>query len=145
MQTPSPTINQLHAEYARMIGDPAFPNNLWRVLAWDSWLGRGYTLSDLRLVVEHIQRGIKTGKRNEGALRFRRLIEDMGNFDEELAMARAETRNQRPPPDPKASVVRALPTLAQTITKAETEAAKPVGEIANEWVKGLAKMREAAR
>lgn len=66
-----------------------------RMLALEAWWTRGFTGSDMCLVIRHIQYGIKCGKRNEGALKFEWIVSRPDWFEQELGMARAETRQRK--------------------------------------------------
>lgn len=117
MQTSSPQIKTIHTEYCRLVGttEHEFPLTSSRWFAIDHWLFMGNTIDDLRLVVRHIQRGIKAGKRYNGALKFANLF-DVDNFTDEKVTAKAVIRNTKPPvPQEKA---RYLPPLSTDTVKA---------------------------
>lgn len=117
----SPQIKTIHLEYCRLVGttEHEFPLTMARVFAIDHWLYSGNTLEDLRLVIGHIQRGIKAGKRFSGALKFHNLF-DVDAFTEEKVTAKAVARNTKPPVPPEKS--RYLPTLS-------TDTANAVGQV----------------
>lgn len=132
-----PEIHRLHKAYCDLVGD--LPLTLDRIYWWGQWLKNGWTYVELRLVVEHLQRGIKDGKRFPGSLRWSRLIQDAENFGEELILAKAETRNRRKP-------------TAKERVLAQYE--RPVGEgavtpmtakSAGEWIKGMEILKRAAQ
>lgn len=100
--TADPHIASLHRDYVRLTGlDVAM--DMARERAWADWLNYRrnndpFTATDLALVIASIQRGIRKGDRNPGALRFRNLIADHEAFDEERALARsAAAANARKP------------------------------------------------
>lgn len=65
---------------------------------WFQFIKAGFTVQDLELVILHIKNQIRLGERRLGALRFSNLIEDPLRFQEELGLAKAQQRNQKPPP-----------------------------------------------
>jgi hypothetical protein len=56
---------------------------------WLDWKKRGWSEEDLGTVVRYIKKGIKNGKRNQGALKFENLIGIPQKFESDLAEARA--------------------------------------------------------
>lgn len=75
------------AETTKMSVD--YPLDMSRVLSWQRWAARGWGADDLALVIRSIRSEIgKPGGRNAAALNFRRLIEDIHVFEDELAAAR---------------------------------------------------------
>lgn len=130
MNTP---IDQLHIEYCRLI-QGQLKLTLDRQYWWGQWKSRGFTMEDLRLVIGHLQRGIKDGKRYPGSLKWSHLIQQTDSFEEELNVARAEKRNLKPAPSPKAV---AQQQFSPVVASAKTEdTAKP----ASYWI---AKLRAA--
>lgn len=77
---------------------------------WFNWHRAGYTESDLRLVVGAIRSGIGRGVRNPGALKFKRLIEDLVNFGDELAEAKTNQRalERQVKPTPRQKILTAI-------------------------------------
>ena len=59
---------------------------------WQVWVSKGYTASDLALVVAHIKKLIAKDRRRPESLRFHNLIGDTERFNEDLAEARALAR-----------------------------------------------------
>lgn len=104
---------------------------------WFRFIKAGFTAADLTLTVRWIQRRIKEGKRDIGALRWSTLIGSIDRFDEEWAMAKSESRNTKPSPTPKEKAVSQLrPVIEQTWQTGSD--AKPVSY----WIQ---KMREEVR
>ena len=99
-------IKALHAMFCDLT-DASLTLNLYRMDIWRLWARRGLGEEDLKLVVTHLRRGIRDGKRNLGALRFSNLIERPDLFEEEVSQARAELRNARPQATPKDRVLSA--------------------------------------
>ena len=107
-----------------------------RSRSWFEWLQAGYTVHDLETVILHLKRGIRDGKRNPGCLRFSNLIERPDLFGEELELAKAEIRNRKPEPSPKAQVQQQWsPTVAEPVR----DNARHVSE----FLKGIEAMRAA--
>lgn len=91
-------IEALHDEYVRLTGQQIFLN-VERERVWFEWLRfrrPQFNVQDLRDVVAHLRRGIHAGKRFPAALKFTNLIGCPDYFEEDLAMARAQSR-PRPP------------------------------------------------
>jgi len=65
---------------------------------WFEWLRAGFTLEDLRRVVGYLQREIREGRRNIGALKLSNLLQ-LDRFEEDLLIRRARLE---PPPRPPA-------------------------------------------
>lgn len=91
----SPLIHELHAAYCRTSGQQIEINmareNDW--LVWHSFrAGQRFTVSDLVTVITWLQKEIRAGNRNPGALKFRNLIGQPDYFEEDLAQARAALR-----------------------------------------------------
>lgn len=110
-----------------------------REYAWSQFITAGYGVKDLEDVVLWIKRGILDGRRHEAALGFRRLIADLGVFEDELSTCRAERRSAKPAPSPKEQVLQHVSPV-QSERKPSSDA-KHVAEYVNKW---LEKMREAA-
>ena len=64
---------------------------------WFEWLRAGFTLPDLRRVVAYLQREIREGRRNVGALKLSNLLQ-LDRFEEDLNIRRV--RLEPPPPPP---------------------------------------------
>ena len=54
---------------------------------WFEWLRAGFTLQDLRHVVTYLQREIREGRRNVGALKLSNLLQ-LDRFEEDLNIRR---------------------------------------------------------
>lgn len=73
-------ISTLHDAYKRATGlDISL--NMGRIFVWESWMVRGFALSDLVAVVAYIQGKIKRKERREESLRFTNLIQDADRFE----------------------------------------------------------------
>lgn len=72
---------------------------------WFELLRTGTTLEDLARVIRYLQREIREGRRNVGALKLSNLLQP-DRFEEDLAISRVKLDAQRPrkPPPPPASL-----------------------------------------
>ena len=64
---------------------------------WYEWLRAGFTLEDLRRVLGYLQREIREGRRNVGALKLSNLLQP-DRFEEDLNIRRVRLE---PPPRPQ--------------------------------------------
>ena len=87
-----PTLHKLYCQLTGLI----LRLDMDRERMWFEWCRRGFTADDLCAVIAHIRQGIKTGKRNPGALKFSNLIGNLDYFEEDLALIRATRRTPRP-------------------------------------------------
>jgi hypothetical protein len=71
---------------------------------WYEWLRAGFTLADLRRVIAYLQREIREGRRNVGALKLSNLLQP-DRFEEDLNIRRVRLE---PPPRPPAQAPTAL-------------------------------------
>lgn len=105
--TPSPlsptvdlaTIQQAHHLYCQLTGQNlrlAFD----RERMWYELLRAGYSLEDLRTLIIYLQRQIRAGHRNVGALKLSNLLQP-DRFEEDLQISRVRLRSpQSTPPNP---------------------------------------------
>lgn len=130
-------IETLHKVYCQFSGfDISIGYD--RERAWYEYIKAGYDAEDLRLVLIHLKRGIKSGNRNPGCLRFRYLIENLKDFDEELAMARAYVRNNQPRTNRQA----AIEVFRPVVDEPKLDHSLPAKEIMD---KLLQEMRKASQ
>ncbi len=66
---------------------------------WYEWLRAGFTLEDLRRVVTYLQREIREGRRNVGALKLSNLLQP-DRFEEDLQIRRVRLEPRPRPPAP---------------------------------------------
>jgi len=66
---------------------------------WYEWLRAGFTPQDLRRVVAYLQREIRHGRRNVGALKLSNLLQP-DRFEEDFNIRRVRLEPPRPPPVP---------------------------------------------
>lgn len=135
----SPQINasviaECEDTYYRMTGFKRPRGLLANVIWWRGWLKAGFTVSDLECVIRYLQRHIKAGKRNPGALKLSNLIDRPEFFAEELGMAQDEARNHKPVPTPRETVVQQFRRAPEPQA---TKDARPVGDY-------IAELRKAA-
>ena len=97
-------IQSLHSLFCALTGATLLLD-MERERWWFEWQRRGFKEDDLRLVIAHIQAGIKRGQRKLGALKFHNLIEMADRFEEEKWEAQAEKNLLKKAARP----VRALP------------------------------------
>ena len=119
-----PTCEEAHRAFVNLTGLEV-PLNMGRIYYWEIWISAGYSVEDLRQVVANIRAGMKSKRRNIGALKFSNLIGNMERWEEELSEARA-ARNIAV----KASRPKPRPTRAQDLTEAGPNTAHPVSESA---------------
>jgi hypothetical protein len=86
-------IAEVHALY-RELTRQELPLHLERQRQWGLILARGYALEDVRNLIGYLQREIRAGRRNPGALKLSNLLQ-LERFEEDLALARLRFR---PPP-----------------------------------------------
>jgi len=67
---------------------------------WFELLRTGVTLEDLRRVIQYLQREIREGRRNIGALKLSNLLQP-DRFEEDLQITRIRLTPQSPPCSPK--------------------------------------------
>ena len=91
-------IQQAHALYCRLTGQRVslrFDRERW----WFEFFRAGFTEADLQTVIGYLQREIRHGRRNVGALKLSNLLQP-DRFEEDLNISRVALS---PPKPPKAS------------------------------------------
>jgi hypothetical protein len=89
-------IDQAHQLYCQLTGQSlclAFD----RERMWYELLRTGYSLEDLRQVITYLQREIRAGRRNVGALKLSNLLQP-DRFEEDLQIGRVRLRPPQPTP-----------------------------------------------
>jgi hypothetical protein len=122
-------INRLDLAYQKLTGRKFKASGIitGREQIWHAFIHVGFTIKDLEDVILWIKRGILSGIRHEAAINFRRLVGDLGVFEDELQTCRAELRNAKPHVTPKEQVVQQFrPTVVSAPAKSD---AKHVGEL----------------
>ena len=89
-------IRQAHHLYCSLTGQH-LGLGYDRERMWFELLRTGYSLDDLRHLVTYLQREIRAGRRNVGALKLSNLLQP-DRFEEDLAISRVALR---PPSIPK--------------------------------------------
>ena len=64
---------------------------------WYEWLRAGFTLEDLRRVIAYLQREIRQGRRNVGALKLSNLLQP-DRFEEDFNIRRVRLEPPTPAP-----------------------------------------------
>ena len=94
-----------------------------RIFVWERWFYEGFTESDLRLVVAHINQMVREKRRRPESLKFSNLIGDAERFGEDLSFARALSR--KPSVDPsRASALRSTGRAAEPVQETVRTAAQ---------------------
>lgn len=73
---------------------------------WYEWLRAGFTLEQLRRVIAYLQREIRHGRRNVGALKLSNLLQP-DRFEEDFNIR--QVRLEPPPPPPPVQAPTPLP------------------------------------
>ena len=87
-----------HHLYCQLTGQ-SLRLGLDRERQWYEWLRAGFTLQDLRQVVAYLQREIREGRRNVGALKLSNLLQP-DRFEEDPNIRRVRLAPPPPPPPP---------------------------------------------
>jgi len=90
-------ISAAHQLYCQLTGQ-SLRLGFDRERQWYEWLRAGFTLTDLRRVVAYLQREIREGRRNVGALKLSNFLQP-DRFEEDLNIRRVRLE---PPPAPPA-------------------------------------------
>lgn len=115
-------IKKLHAQYCALTGLQV-PFTTQSIFMWENWLFCGFSEPDLACVVRYLKLKIKEGKRPKESLLPRNLIQRTDFFGEDLAIARAESRN-KPSNSPKAEILRAAGYV-----EPEKQTVRPAGDV----------------
>ena len=116
-------IQQAHALYCRLTGQRV-SLRFDRERLWYEFFRAGFNEADLQRVIRYLQREIREGRRNVGALKLSNLLQ-IDRFEEDLNISRVQLYAPKPsnpapshprPPDPQqaeAARRRALEILAK--------------------------------
>jgi len=96
-------ITAAHQLYCQLTGQ-SLRLGFDRERQWYEWLRAGFTLADLRRVIAYLQREIREGRRNVGALKLSNLLQP-DRFEEDLNIRRVRLE---PLPRPAAQAPPAL-------------------------------------
>ena len=89
-------ITALHQLYCQLTGQ-SLRLGFDRERQWFEWLRAGFTPEDLRRVTGYLQREIREGRRNVGALKLSNLLQP-DRFEEDLNIRRVRLEPQPRPP-----------------------------------------------
>jgi len=88
-------IQQAHALYCRLTGQRV-SLRFDRERLWYELLHAGFTDADLQRVIRYLQREIREGRRNVGALKLSNLLQ-LDRFEEDLNISRVQLYAPKPP------------------------------------------------
>ena len=92
-------ITAVHQLYCQLTGQ-SLRLGFDRERQWFEWLRAGFTPEDLRRVIGYLQREIREGRRNVGALKLSNLLQP-DRFAEDLQISRVRLRaHTKPAPTP---------------------------------------------
>ena len=99
-------IQQAHALYCRLTGQRV-SLRFDRERLWYELFQAGFTEADLQRVIGYLQREIREGRRNVGALKLSNLLQ-LDRFEEDLNISRVrlyvpKTSSPAPPPAPSSN------------------------------------------
>jgi hypothetical protein len=92
----SEQITAAHQLYCQLTGQ-SLRLGFDRERQWFEWLRTGFTPEDLRRVIGYLQREIREGRRNVGALKLSNLLQP-DRFEEDLNIRRVRLEPQPRPP-----------------------------------------------
>jgi hypothetical protein len=91
-------IQQAHALYCRLTGQRV-SLRFDRERLWYDLFHAGFNEADLQKVIRYLQREIRQGRRNVGALKLSNLLQ-IDRFEEDLNISRVQLHAPKPPPPP---------------------------------------------
>jgi hypothetical protein len=91
-------IDQAHALYCRLTGQRV-SLRFDRERMWYELLVAGFTQADVQTVITYLQREIRQGRRNVGALKLSNLLQ-LDRFEEDLNISRVALRIPKPTAGP---------------------------------------------
>jgi hypothetical protein len=91
-------IDQAHALYCRLTGQRV-SLRFDRERMWYELLAAGFTHADVQTVITYLQREIRQGRRNVGALKLSNLLQP-DRFEEDLNISRVALRIPKPTAGP---------------------------------------------
>jgi len=91
-------ITAAHQLYCQLTGQ-SLSLGFDRQRQWYEWLRLGFTHQNLRRVIAYLQREIRHGRRNVGALKLSNLLQP-DRFEEDLNICRVRLEPPRPAPAP---------------------------------------------
>lgn len=93
-------IQQAHAFYCRLTGQRV-SLRFDRERLWYELFQAGFNQADLQRVIRYLQREIREGRRNVGALKLSNLLQ-IDRFEEDLNISRVQLYAPKPPAQPSA-------------------------------------------
>src|SRR5947207_11973919 len=90
------TIGQAHQLYCQLTGQ-TLRLGFDRERMWYQLLRLGYGLQQIQNVIAYLQREIRQGRRNVGALKLSNLLQP-DRFEEDLNISRVHLHIKKPPP-----------------------------------------------
>ena len=94
-------IQQAHALYCRLTGQ-RLSLRFDRERLWYELFHAGFNEADLQRVIRYLQREIREGRRNVGALKLSNLLQ-IDRFEEDLNISRVQLYAPKAPPKPSTS------------------------------------------
>jgi hypothetical protein len=94
-------IQQAHALYCRLTGQRV-SLRFDRERLWYELFHAGFNETDLQRVIRYLQREIREGRRNVGALKLSNLLQ-IARFEEDLNISRVQLDAPKPPPPTRPS------------------------------------------
>ena len=104
-------IQQVHALYCRLTGQRV-SLRFDRERLWYELFHAGFNEADLQRVIRYLQREIREGRRNVGALKLSNLLQ-IDRFEEDLNISQVQLYAPKPPPPTPASPAPPPPTPEQ--------------------------------
>lgn len=94
-------IQQAHALYCRLTGQRV-SLRFDRERLWYELFHAGFNEADLQKVIRYLQREIREGRRNVGALKLSNLLQ-IDRFEDDLNISQVQLYAPKPPPPTRAS------------------------------------------
>jgi hypothetical protein len=101
-------IQQAHALYCRLTGQ-RLSLRFDRERLWYELFHAGFNETDLQKVIRYLQREIREGRRNVGALKLSNLLQP-DRFEEDLQISRVQLHAPKPSPPPRPTPTPPPPT-----------------------------------
>lgn len=115
-------IQQAHALYCRLTGQRV-SLRFDRERLWYELFHAGFSEDDLQRVIRYLQREIREGRRNVGALKLSNLLQ-LDRFEEDLNISRVRLYAPPKPPKPLAPSAAAPPPTAEEVEAGRQRALK---------------------
>lgn len=129
------TVQAFHSAYCESTGIE-ISLRPEREMVWCAFIKEGFTIDDVRLVGEWLRSKVRREERNVGCLKFTNMISRFDDFEQELALCKAEMRNFKPAPTEKDKTIRAFrPETSELPAKATARSSKAVIDSAIEELK----------